>query len=62
MAPKSGVAVGEVRLSIDVEKLSKYLESRVPGIQLPLDVKQFKFGQSNPTYFLTDTTCVPAYL
>ncbi|KAF9529729.1 protein kinase subdomain-containing protein PKL/CAK/ACAD [Crepidotus variabilis] len=52
---KVGGEYGEVRASIDVEKLDAYLAKHTPGIKTPVDVKQFKFGQSNPTYFLTDT-------
>ncbi|KAI0691906.1 kinase-like protein [Cytidiella melzeri] len=51
---KIGGEVGEVRANIDVDSLHKYLKTHVPRLQLPVAVKQFKFGQSNPTYFLTD--------
>ncbi|KAK8049465.1 acyl-CoA dehydrogenase family member 11 [Apiospora phragmitis] len=44
---------GRVRHPIDVEALEKYIRKHVPEIQVPLDVKQFGFGQSNPTYQLT---------
>ncbi|KAK8056373.1 acyl-CoA dehydrogenase family member 11 [Apiospora rasikravindrae] len=44
---------GRVRHPIDVEALEKYISKHVPEIQVPLDVKQFGFGQSNPTYQLT---------
>ncbi|KAK6864395.1 acyl-CoA dehydrogenase family member 11 [Apiospora arundinis] len=44
---------GRVRHPIDVEALEKYIKQHVPEIQVPLDVKQFGFGQSNPTYQLT---------
>ncbi|CCL99251.1 uncharacterized protein FIBRA_01266 [Fibroporia radiculosa] len=53
---KIGGEYGPVRANIDVEKLSEYLEKHVNGIKAPVDVKQFKFGQSNPTYFLTDAS------
>ncbi|KAI0389262.1 acyl-CoA dehydrogenase family member 11 [Xylariaceae sp. FL0594] len=44
---------GRVRHPIDVGALEQYISQHVPEIKLPLDVKQFGFGQSNPTYQLT---------
>ncbi|OJJ47894.1 hypothetical protein ASPZODRAFT_131494 [Penicilliopsis zonata CBS 506.65] len=44
---------GAVRQPIDVPSLERYIDQNVPGIKTPLDVKQFSFGQSNPTYLLT---------
>ncbi|KAL2020667.1 hypothetical protein VTK56DRAFT_8063 [Thermocarpiscus australiensis] len=44
---------GRVRQPIDVRALEKWLSKKMPLIELPLDVKQFGFGQSNPTYQLT---------
>ncbi|KAI9804004.1 MAG: hypothetical protein M1833_000285 [Piccolia ochrophora] len=44
---------GEVRQPIDVASLEAYIEKNVPDIKTPLEVKQFGFGQSNPTYQLT---------
>ncbi|OJI86977.1 hypothetical protein ASPTUDRAFT_40022 [Aspergillus tubingensis CBS 134.48] len=44
---------GAVRQPIDVPSLERYLNLNVPDIKTPLDVKQFGFGQSNPTYQLT---------
>lgn len=44
---------GRVRHPIDVAALEKYISQNVPEIQVPLDIKQFSFGQSNPTYQLT---------
>ncbi|PSR80974.1 phosphotransferase enzyme family domain-containing protein [Coniella lustricola] len=44
---------GRVRQPIDIDSLHAYLKHHVPEIQLPLDVKQFGYGQSNPTYLLT---------
>jgi aminoglycoside phosphotransferase (APT) family kinase protein len=55
---KIGGEYGKVRANIDVAKLNEYLVSNVPSMKLPIDVKQFKFGQSNPTYFLTDAAGV----
>lgn len=39
-------------LAIDIARLEAYLASRVPGFAPPLTVRQFKGGQSNPTYLL----------
>ncbi|KAB8233590.1 hypothetical protein ETB97_011051 [Aspergillus alliaceus] len=44
---------GAVRQSIDLPSLERYIDQNVPDIKTPLDVKQFSFGQSNPTYLLT---------
>ncbi|KAL7627427.1 hypothetical protein AAE478_001620 [Parahypoxylon ruwenzoriense] len=44
---------GEVRHPIDTKALERYLSDNVPEIKVPLEVKQFGFGQSNPTYQLT---------
>src|SRR6185437_11338378 len=38
--------------AIDVKKLEAYLADRIAGFQTPLEVRQFKGGQSNPTYQL----------
>lgn len=55
VSKKIGGEYGEVRATIDVEKLNTYLADLNTGtIQTPVTIKQFKFGQSNPTYFLTD--------
>ncbi|MCJ1420829.1 hypothetical protein MMC32_007188 [Xylographa parallela] len=43
---------GPVRQPIDVDCLSSYLEQNIPEIRLPISIKQFGFGQSNPTYQL----------
>jgi hypothetical protein len=39
-------------LAFDVARLEAYLEGRLPEFQRPLRVRQFKGGQSNPTYLL----------
>ncbi|EEH16096.2 hypothetical protein PABG_06183 [Paracoccidioides brasiliensis Pb03] len=44
---------GVVRQPIDVPALERYLNQNVPSVKTPVDVKQFGFGQSNPTYLLT---------
>jgi aminoglycoside phosphotransferase (APT) family kinase protein len=36
----------------DVKTLEAYLAERIPGFETPLEVRQFKGGQSNPTYQL----------
>src|SRR5579864_7538802 len=38
--------------AFDVKKLEAYLADRIAGFQTPLEVRQFKGGQSNPTYQL----------
>ncbi|TFK23135.1 APH-domain-containing protein [Coprinopsis marcescibilis] len=50
---KVGGEYGEIRANIDIDDLNVYLKQFTPAIKTPVDVKQFKFGQSNPTYFLT---------
>jgi aminoglycoside phosphotransferase (APT) family kinase protein len=39
-------------LKLDSARLAQYLSARVQGFAGPLTVKQFKGGQSNPTYLL----------
>ncbi|TBU31130.1 APH-domain-containing protein [Dichomitus squalens] len=53
---KIGGEYGDVRANIDGDKLNAYLKAHVAAITVPVDIKQFKFGQSNPTYFLTDAS------
>ncbi|KAI5304598.1 hypothetical protein KEM56_006284 [Ascosphaera pollenicola] len=43
---------GAVRQPIDLTSLERYIDQNVPVIKTPLDLKQFGFGQSNPTYQL----------
>ncbi|KAF2201452.1 acyl-CoA dehydrogenase family member 11 [Delitschia confertaspora ATCC 74209] len=45
---------GAVRQPIDIASLERYIASNVPEIRTPIEVKQFGYGQSNPTYQLTD--------
>lgn len=40
--------------ALDTEKLQEYLLRNVSGFQAPLQVQQFGFGQSNPTFLLRD--------
>ncbi|SNX88104.1 related to Phosphotransferase enzyme family domain protein [Melanopsichium pennsylvanicum] len=51
---KIGQNYGEVRHAFDVQALNAYLEANVTAIATPVNVKQFSFGQSNPTYILFD--------
>jgi aminoglycoside phosphotransferase (APT) family kinase protein len=39
-------------LALDAARLEQYLVAHVPGFAGPLTVRQFKGGQSNPTYLL----------
>lgn len=39
-------------LSIDADRLSDYLRARIPDFSGPLSIRQFRGGQSNPTYLL----------
>ncbi|KAG8929758.1 hypothetical protein FRC02_005106 [Tulasnella sp. 418] len=58
--PKIGGEYGDIRegARLNISALTSYVEQYAPSIQTPLNVKQFKFGQSNPTYFLTDSNAV----
>ncbi|CAG9988199.1 unnamed protein product [Clonostachys byssicola] len=44
---------GEVRQAIDEKTFTKFLADNVPEITLPVQLRQFGLGQSNPTYQLT---------
>ncbi len=48
----SGVKTVEERHKLDEAKLAAWLEANVAGYEGPLEVFQFKGGQSNPTYRL----------
>ncbi|KAF2716701.1 APH-domain-containing protein [Polychaeton citri CBS 116435] len=43
---------GAIRQPIDIPSLERYINTYVPSIKTPLKVKQFGYGQSNPTYLL----------
>ncbi|KAI5290587.1 hypothetical protein KEM54_001085 [Ascosphaera aggregata] len=43
---------GHVRQPIDLASLERYIVQNVPAIETPLELKQFGYGQSNPTYLL----------
>jgi aminoglycoside phosphotransferase (APT) family kinase protein len=48
----SGIKDAAPTLRLDVAQLEQYLAAHVAGFAGPLTVKQFKGGQSNPTYLL----------
>jgi aminoglycoside phosphotransferase (APT) family kinase protein len=48
----SGTKEVATSLAIDVARLEAFLASRLPEFRGPLVVRQFKGGQSNPTYLL----------
>jgi aminoglycoside phosphotransferase (APT) family kinase protein len=51
-AAYSGTKEVSETLKFDVARLEAYLGAQVPSFRGPLTVRQFKGGQSNPTYFL----------
>lgn len=53
---------GKVRHPIDIQKLENYIRQHVPEIEVPFEVKQFGFGQSNPTYQLSTLYVAPSTL
>ena len=52
-ASQSGTRTVSAAHPIDVDALQAWLSRHVPGFQGPLQIAQFKGGQSNPTYELT---------
>src|SRR5262245_2014377 len=52
----SGTKEVAAPLAIDAARLQSYLESRLPDFHGPLSVRQFKGGQSNPTYLIETAT------
>jgi len=48
----SGIKDAAPTLRLDVAQLEHYLSKQIAGFAGPLTVKQFKGGQSNPTYLL----------
>jgi len=48
----SGVKPVAAGLAIDDERLNAYLTAELPGYAGPLSLRQFKGGQSNPTYLV----------
>ncbi|KAG8769635.1 hypothetical protein FRC15_004474, partial [Serendipita sp. 397] len=53
---KVGGHYGEMRAEISLDALNGFLGEKCPKVKVPVEVKQFKFGQSNPTYFLKDSS------
>ncbi|KAI1842414.1 hypothetical protein JX266_011455 [Neoarthrinium moseri] len=53
---------GRIRQPIDTAALERYIDNNVPEIKTPLEVKQFGFGQSNPTYQLTSVSTGQRYV
>jgi aminoglycoside phosphotransferase (APT) family kinase protein len=54
-APADTVPVLEAH-RFDVAALERYLAQRLPGVAGPLTVRQFRGGQSNPTYHIATAT------
>jgi len=52
----SGQDTSEIRAGheIPVQKLEDYLVKHVPGLTRPIKLRQFKVGQSNPTFLVID--------
>lgn len=48
-----GIKPVDKRLSFDTGALESYLRERIVGLEGPLQLAQFKGGQSNPTYCVT---------
>ena len=48
----SGTKDVSAALAIDTRTLSNYLQQHLPGFDGPLTIRQFRGGQSNPTYLL----------
>jgi aminoglycoside phosphotransferase (APT) family kinase protein len=48
----SGTKESASALRLDAARLENYLSAQVIGFAGPLTIKQFKGGQSNPTYML----------
>lgn len=48
----TGTMPVQERHRLDEARLGAYLQARIPGFELPMQVEQFRGGQSNPTYAL----------
>ncbi len=48
----TGTASVKAEFAFDADRLTDFLARELPDIKGPLEVRQFKGGQSNPTYFL----------
>lgn len=44
------------RHRLNIENLERYLTNEISGFKPPITIEQFKGGQSNPTFRLTDST------
>ncbi|OXB36913.1 hypothetical protein LQV05_005167 [Cryptococcus neoformans] len=53
LASKSGADLGAVRAALPLDHLVPYLEKNIEAFKGPVEVRQFNFGQSNPTYLIT---------
>ncbi|OAV92056.1 hypothetical protein PTTG_04481 [Puccinia triticina 1-1 BBBD Race 1] len=49
-------STGQPRHPIDLDALATYLQKHMSQVKLPIDINQFEYGQSNPTYYITDQT------
>ncbi|KAF1810751.1 APH-domain-containing protein [Eremomyces bilateralis CBS 781.70] len=47
---------GAVRQPIDIASFEDYVKANVPEIKCPISLKQFGYGQSNPTYQIIDSS------
>jgi aminoglycoside phosphotransferase (APT) family kinase protein len=56
LAPFAGTERMRVGQEVNVDKLAEWLAGNVPGYAGPLEIEQFKGGQSNPTYRLRTPT------
>lgn len=61
---KDSENIGNVRKAhrFDEDKLCTYLEKELTGFSGKLDVRQFGYGQSNPTYLLSDASTKKEYV
>lgn len=48
--------VAPTRHPINLDALAKYIENHMTQVKLPIQIHQFEYGQSNPTYYITDQT------
>jgi aminoglycoside phosphotransferase (APT) family kinase protein len=48
----TGIGSVKAEFAFDAKRLENFLAGKLANFQGPLDVRQFKGGQSNPTYFL----------
>lgn len=49
----SGTMPVQAQHRLDEPKLAAYLAANIPGFELPMQVEQFRGGQSNPTYSIS---------